>query len=204
MSKVHVPGTHKAGEIHALCDQYHHPAGLPVEDKRHERFTRSESMVTCEKCKTLLAATVEAQVQGTAYPVTPQAFGYGDLVRKSIAGEEPERPQFFSWRSAIRVLIQIRDEGAGLKSSSDPGRFEALPQASSGPPEGDRAQREAGRLAAVSRALDGAFTEPFVVSTHPTRLTLHPLVCTEILIGRVVGRLVSECPILGCDDPGRC
>lgn len=198
----HFPRKGTGTDLVAICDRYTAESIGDVGDERRDRFTTDESVIFdpetgCAYCReTLIAAS--------AHHVQPQVWEHPEIEARSRRGEELERPAFATWRSAVRVLTAIRDEGAGVKSSSDPSRFEALPVGTAETPEGDRAQREAGRLAWVARALDGAFVAPFTVTTFPVRLTLHAMLCREILIGRVVGRAVQACPVLGCEGGSRC
>lgn len=208
MSAIHIlreqPRT--PGVWHALC-----PFTAVVTDAHDPARDAFDGEPDCGHCLRMRkeiedahvrAAIVDMYERGEPRDVVPQIWQHADVEAKSRRGEEIERPPFIDWRSALRIYVAVDDEGAGVKSSSEPARFETQVQTSQ-LPEGDKAQRMAGKLAIVGKALGQAFVAPFYVVHYPARVAIPADSCTEILVAMIVGRRVPRCHVLGCDG-SRC
>lgn len=156
------------------------------------RYTTDESAVTCRRCRkgVRTMSAIEA-LEPVATPTgwQPATLGCRTPARVREHIETETHLQWPSWRAALRALVSFRDDGAPLKSSSEPSRFETLPQISR-TPDGDRAQRAIDDLAAVSKALSRAYVSPFVVMTLPRR-EVSVEMCLAILVSEVVGKAVA-------------
>lgn len=143
-------------------------------------------LVTCRMCLVALREPVTLEV---VYPrPAPQHMQrVGCRTELRIDKEIAERARWRTWFTAVLQLIQWRDDGFPMKSTSDPGRFEAH---SSGKSEadGDRAQRIAGEFAIVSKLMGSAYQLPWVIQ-HTPRLEISPRDCTTILETVVAGRI---------------
>ncbi|MBK8173170.1 MAG: hypothetical protein IPK60_22945 [Sandaracinaceae bacterium] len=143
-------------------------------------------LVTCRMCLVILREPVTADiVYPRPAPLHMQRTGCRTELR--IDKEIAERARWRTWFTAALQLIQWRDDGFPMKSTSDPGRFEAVSVGKS-EADGDRAQRIAGEFAIVSKLLDAAYQLPWVIQ-HTPRLEISPRDCTTILETVVAGRI---------------
>jgi hypothetical protein len=101
------------------------------------------------------------------------------IIERSIAGDDDTRRTFSSARAAIGAWAQWRDDGASIKSTSDPARFDAVP--------GGRRRLFDGRehLLEVEAAIDRACRE------HHRGEVIARAALTLFVIGRSVLRVVG-------------
>lgn len=156
-----------------------------------ERITSNEDAVTCKPCRALLddAADWRTHTYGVAVPVPESELDASTRrIVETLRREEGKARPWESWRGAVRAYVGWQDDGASLRSSSHPGRFETLPSGYSGPPQGDQGQQQAERLCRVGEAIEGAFPAGFVVHTSPVLMVLAPDQSRAILLAIVCGR----------------
>lgn len=157
-----------------------------------DRYTTDEERVTCRICRKKLREGIEASVYEPP-PTGPQPVVMG--CRHAANVRDPHQPierrkTWPTWRMAVRSYVTAADDGWAMKSTSDPSRFEALPQ-SSQVPEGDKGQRAVDDLYAVGRALSLAFDGPYVTQTQP-RLEVSETECMRVLVWMVVGKPIER------------
>lgn len=158
-------------------------------------FTNDMGQTTCKLCLKLLehAVKVPAVPAEVIYPYPVPASRYTTAgirtaleVRAEFRGE---RPQWSTWQSFLDSYIRLVDDGAGLKSTSNPNRFEGH-SPSFEVPSGDQAQRAAGEYAFAVKILETAFTDGLKLSDVPCRV-LTQMQCHLLLEQRVAGRRIA-------------
>lgn len=132
-----------------------------------ENHTTDRDAVTCAMC----LDEIRAQAPAPAMPlVIDLAVGerVGTRVALEIRREISDGIRWKHWSQPVREYFQDVDEAAPLRSTSDPSRFQGMTPSGTAA-EGDRAQRRRAELAFVSKDLDAAFTQPFVLNEFPRR-----------------------------------
>lgn len=186
----HFPRHGTGDRLEAICDRYTATDLGGIEDERRDRFTTDESVIFnvetgCSFCR-------EKLIEASRHDVIPQVWQHADVVAREMRGELDDGPRPWpTWRGAVRSYVAWQDNGASLRSSSDPGRFEAIPSGFTGIPGGDQGQRQAERLAWVGQAMSTALVGGFITTTFPQVLRLLPLECLQILVTVVCGRDVD-------------
>lgn len=151
--------------------------------------TKSVELVTCALCKRELQ---EQEIPMHAPHVLDLAAGerVGCRVALEIRREIADGVRWSNWTQPVREYFVARDEGAPLRSTSDPSRFQGMTPSGKGA-EGDRAQRKAEELAVVSKELDAAFDGPFELSSIPQR-RLSVETCKAIIELTTAGMYVAS------------
>lgn len=185
---IHFPRkTEEATGLYAICGRYDAPDLDGIGDIRRDRFSTDESVILnpdtgCSYCRDVL-------IEASARPFTRQVWEHSDVMEREQRGElDDGLKPWPTWRAAVRSYVSWQDSGASVRSSSDPGRFEAVPQGFTGIPGGDMGQRQAERLAWVGQALAGAFLDGFRIRVHTETVKLYPSECLQILVALVSGR----------------
>lgn len=193
---THTPRKETGAHLVSVCGRYTAEDIGDMSDARRDRFAGSGRDPTCAYCMEAVEAEEESQARWVK--VVPQRWAHADIEDRSRRGEEPDRAQFRTWRSAIRVLTMLDDEGASVSSANLEGsNAPSIGQV----PEGDKAQKTAARMAVVRRTLDLAFASPYCLEGGRTIPTI---VLREILLALVVGRKRKRCQVLGCQGGTRC
>lgn len=128
------------------------------------------------------AAEVERRRERLAL-ATATAHDIIDRERRGVA----ERPLFRGALAALRALDEVRMDGAGIKSTSDPARFEVAGWTMSSTGGGDGAQRAVERIAPVARAWDLCLAAGWVVTTYPATVRLSPAQARAVVVWATLG-----------------
>jgi hypothetical protein len=108
---------------------------------------------------------------------------------------ESSRPPFGGVLAALRALDAARIDGAPLRSTSDPARFEAQSWGGSGASQGDAAQRAVERIAPVSRLWALCLADGWTLTTYPVEVRLSAEQARAVVVWSVLGVMGSRLPM---------
>lgn len=183
--RIHAPHPDlaKAALLWTLCNRFAH-------DEAH--LASEPSPVTCSDCLRRLEAAEESPFGfQPGAPVEGIRRGAHVLdaasVRAMARREVP--PDACPWASsaegAVRRYVQVRDEGASLRSTCDPSRANRV-QTSSDPSLGGREHDSIERVASVAKALEHALRLPLAINAACPVVT--PRQALDIYLLSVAGR----------------
>lgn len=159
------------------------------------RVTQSVQDVSCYLCRQIVAQRgAQAPQSPTEKPPARPRYGRGCHEPYPLSADVPDSP-WPTWRSAVRHYIAVCDDGWASRSPSDPERFEAIPDGVYRN-DGDKAQRQALKLANISKALDEAYSNSDFEGLQASD-------CLSVLVFMVCGRPVRVHTQLGRDGPKR-
>lgn len=158
------------------------------------RVTISLAEVTCHLCLNRPAKPNPTTPTAPTAATPLLRYGRGCREMYDLPEEIPDTP-WPTWRAALRHYIAITDDGWASRSPADPDRFEAIPDGVFRN-DGDKAQRQALKLASVSKALDLAFTPGDFEGLSPED-------CRSVLLFMVCGRPIKVRTRVGRDGPQR-
>lgn len=188
--RIHAPHADlaKAALLWTFCDRFAH-------DEAH--LASEPSPVTCSDCLRRLEAAEESPFGfQPGAPVEGIRRGAHVLdaasVRAMARREAPPdaRPWASSAEGAVRRYVQVRDEGASLRSTCDPSRANRV-QTSSDPSLGGREHDSIERVASVAKALEHALRLPLAINAACPVVT--PRQALDIYMLSVAGRRVRWC-----------
>ena len=108
---------------------------------------------------------------------------------------ESSRPPFNGVLGALRALDAASIDGAPLRSTSDPARFEAQTWGGSGASQGDAAQRAVERIAPVSRLWALCLADGWTLTTYPVEERLTAAQARAVVVWSVLGVMGSRLPM---------
>jgi hypothetical protein len=108
---------------------------------------------------------------------------------------ESSRPPFNGVLGALRALDAARIDGAPLRSTSDPARFEAQSWGGSGASQGDAAQRAVERIAPVARLWALCLADGWTLRTYPVEERLTAAQARAVVVWSVLGVMGSRLPM---------
>jgi hypothetical protein len=108
---------------------------------------------------------------------------------------ESSRPPFGGVLGALRALDAARIDGAPLRSTSDPSRFEAQSWGGSGASQGDAAQRAVERIAPVARLWALCLAGGWTLTTYPVEVRLSAEQARAVVVWSVLGVMGSRLPM---------
>ena len=108
---------------------------------------------------------------------------------------ESTRPPFNGVLGALRALDAASIDGAPLRSTSDPARFEAQTWGSGGAAQGDAAQRAVERIAPVSRLWALCLADGWTLRTYPVEERLSAAQARAVVVWSVLGVMGSRLPM---------
>jgi len=108
---------------------------------------------------------------------------------------ESSRPPFGGVLGALRALDAASIDGAPLRSTSDPARFEAQSWGSGGAAQGDAAQRAVERIAPVARLWALCLADGWTLRTYPVEERLSAAQARAVVVWSVLGVMGSRLPL---------
>lgn len=116
------------------------------------------------------------------------------ILARESKGESP-RPPFRGVLAALRALDEVRVDGAPLRSSSSPSRFEPEHRGAAGTASGDVAQRAVERIAPVSRLWAQCLAGGWTLTTFPALARLSAEQAREVCIWATLGIPGARVPL---------
>jgi hypothetical protein len=116
------------------------------------------------------------------------------ILARESKGESP-RPPFRGVLGALRALDEVRVDGAPLRSSSSPSRFEPEHRGAGGTASGDVAQRAVERIAPVSRLWAQCLASGWTLTTFPALARLSAEQAREVCIWATLGIPGARVPL---------
>ena len=114
---------------------------------------------------------------------TSRALQLADFERRGVR----ERPPFAGPVAALRALDETTIDGASLRSTSDPARFEVAGWTMSSTGGGDQAQRDVERIAPVARAWATVLADGWAISAHPRLVALTADEARQVVVWAQLG-----------------
>ena len=108
---------------------------------------------------------------------------------------DSSRPPFGGVLGALRALDAASIDGAPLRSTSDPSRFEAQTWGNGGAAQGDAAQRAVERIAPVSRLWALCLADGWTLRTYPVEERLTAAQARAVVVWSVLGVMGSRLPM---------
>lgn len=116
------------------------------------------------------------------------------ILARESKGESP-RPPFRGVLGALRALDDVRVDGAPVRSSSSPSRFEPEHRGASGTASGDAGQRAVERIAPVSRMWAQCLAAGWTLTTYPATQRLDAEQAREVVIWATLGIPGTRVPL---------
>jgi hypothetical protein len=116
------------------------------------------------------------------------------ILARESKGESP-RPPFRGVLAALRALDEARVDGAPLRSTSSPSRFEPEHRGASGTASGDVAQRAVERIAPISRLWALCLCDGWTLTTYPALAQLDAQQAREVVIWATLGIPGTRVPL---------
>ena len=116
------------------------------------------------------------------------------ILQREARGESEHAP-FRGVLGALRALDEVRMDGAPVRSSSSPSRFEPEHRGSSGTAQGDAGQRAVERIAPVARQWSRCLVDGWTLTTYPAVVALSGPQARAVVVWATLGVPGSMLPL---------
>ena len=139
--------------------------------------------------------TITAEQSARRARLADEASRMALLILAREAKGESTRPPFRGVLAALRALDEVRVDGAPVRSSSSPSRFEPEHRGASGTASGDAGQRAVERIAPISRLWAQCLSSGWTLTTYPTTQRLDAEQAREVVIWGTLGIPGTRVPL---------
>lgn len=139
--------------------------------------------------------TITAEQSARRARLADEASRMALLILAREAKGESTRPPFRGVLAALRALDEVRVDGAPVRSSSSPSRFEPEHRGMSGTASGDAGQRAVERIAPISRLWAQCLASGWTLTTYPTTQRLDAEQAREVVIWGTLGIPGTRVPL---------
>lgn len=139
--------------------------------------------------------TITAEQSARRARLADEASRMALLILAREAKGESTRPPFRGVLAALRALDEVRVDGAPVRSSSSPSRFEPEHRGMSGTASGDAGQRAVERIAPISRLWAQCLAGGWTLTTYPTPQRLDAEQAREVVVWATLGIPGARVPL---------
>ncbi len=139
--------------------------------------------------------TITAEQSARRARLADEASRMALLILARESRGESSRPPFRGVLGALRALDEVRVDGAPVRSSSSPSRFEPEHRGASGTASGDAGQRAVERIAPVSRMWAQCLAAGWTLTTYPATQRLDAEQAREVVIWATLGIPGTRVPL---------
>ncbi len=139
--------------------------------------------------------TITAEHSARRARLADEATRMALLILARESKGESSRPPFRGVLAALRALDEVRVDGAPVRSSSSPSRFEPEHRGAGGTASGDVAQRAVERIAPVSRLWAQCLAAGWTLTTYPAMQRLDAEQAREVCIWATLGIPGARVPL---------
>jgi len=139
--------------------------------------------------------TITAEQSARRARLADEASRMALLILAREAKGESTRPPFRGVLAALRALDEVRVDGAPVRSSSSPSRFEPEHRGASGTASGDAGQQAVERIAPISRLWSQCLAGGWTLTTYPTTQRLDAEQAREVVVWATLGIPGARVPL---------